>query len=270
MSSLASKKEISAEDLADLRKAVRLLENQGFTRLLNNVAGKPAGKALEFVPRRLKNKIDKIVSGALKQGLQLALASLDGKDAAPPKKITSTLISSLAGGLSGFFGLAGLAAELPVTLTVMLRSIAEIARSQGEDLSLLPARLACMEVLALGAPVEEKHDQSSYYLARDEFSRFSGNAAEALSGRGVDAARSPEVNGFLGQVGAKFGVVVWERAAASSVPIIGVAGGAAGNALFIRYFQDLATGHFIVRKLERAYGEAIVRARFMDIFASLY
>jgi hypothetical protein len=258
-----------AEDLAELQKAVELLENQGFVRLLNNVAGKPTDKALEYVPRRLKNKIDKIVSGAVRQGLHLAVTSLDAKDAGAPKNRVSTLVSSLTGGLSGFFGAGGLAVELPLTTTLILRSIADIARSQGEDLSSVPARLACMEVLALGAPTEEKQTESTYFLARDGFSAFSGNAAKALSDRGADAARSPEVNSFLGEIGAKFAVVVWERAAASSLPVIGALGGAAANAVFTKYFQDLATGHFIVRKLERAYGEEVVRASYMNLFASL-
>jgi hypothetical protein len=269
MNSEARQQAMRAEDLAELQTAVKLLENQGFVRLLNNFAGKPTGAALALVPRRFKKKIDKIVSDAVMQGLFLAVNSLDSKDARPPRNRLSTLVSSLTGGLGGLFGAGGLAAELPVTTTVMLRSIAEIARSQGEDLSNLPARLACLEVLALGAPAEEKSTESSYYLARDPFSEFSGNAARALADSGADAARSPEVNGFLGQIGAKFGVVVWERAAASSVPLIGAIGGAAGNALFMKYFQDLATGHFIVRKLERAYGEDLVRANYMDAFAAL-
>ncbi|HTO80479.1 MAG TPA: EcsC family protein [Methylocystis sp.] len=269
MSSLGFQEEMRAEDLAELRKAVRLLENQGFVRLLSNVAGKPTDKALEFVPRRLKSKIDMTVSGAVRKGLHLAVTSLDAKDAGPPKNRMSRLVTGLTGGVSGFFGAGGLAAELPVTTTLILRSIADIARSKGEDLSSVSARLACMEVLALGAPAEEKQTQSSYFLARDGFSRFSGNAAKALSEHGADAARSPEVNGFLGAVGAKFAVVVWQRAAASSLPVIGALGGAAANAVFAQYFQELATGHFIVRKLERTYGEEVIRAKYMDVFASL-
>jgi len=269
MSSETCQQGMRAEDLAELQKAVRLLENQGFVRLLNNVAGKPVEKLLEFVPRRLKNKIDKIVSRAVTQGLHLALTSLDAKEPRPPRNRLSTLVSSLTGGLSGFFGAGGLAAELPVTTTLILRSIADIARSQGEDLTSMPARLACLEVLALGAPAEEKQTESSYFLARDGFSAFSGNAAKALSDRGADAARSPEVNGFLGEISAKFAVVVWQSAAASALPVIGALGGATANALFTRYFQELATGHFIVRKLERAYGEDVVRANYMKLFASL-
>jgi hypothetical protein len=47
-----------------------------------------------------------------------------------------------------------------------------------------------------------------------------------------------------------------------AVPAIGAAGGAAINLLFIDHFQDMAPGHFIVRKLERAYGAELVRAEY--------
>jgi hypothetical protein len=50
MSSQDCRQEMRAEDLAELQKAVGLLENQGFVRLLNNVAGKPTDKALKYAP----------------------------------------------------------------------------------------------------------------------------------------------------------------------------------------------------------------------------
>jgi hypothetical protein len=49
------------------------------------------------------------------------------------------------------------------------------------------------------------------------------------------------------------------------VPILGAAGGAFINVLFIKHFQDLARGHFIVRRLEAQYGQAAVRAAYMQI-----
>lgn len=41
------------------------------------------------------------------------------------------------------------------------------------------------------------------------------------------------------------------KAAAQAVAAIGAVGGVAINTLFIDHFQDMAKGHFIVRKLER-------------------
>jgi hypothetical protein len=34
------------------------------------------------------------------------------------------------------------------------------------------------------------------------------------------------------------------------------------NYVFIEHFQEMAQGHFTVRKLERAYGKDIVRAEY--------
>jgi hypothetical protein len=53
--------------------------------------------------------------------------------------------------------------------------------------------------------------------------------------------------------------------AAQSVPVIGAAGGAAINLLFIDHFQDMARGHFTVRRLERTYGAELIRAEYERI-----
>jgi hypothetical protein len=46
------------------------------------------------------------------------------------------------------------------------------------------------------------------------------------------------------------------------VPAIGAAGGAAINLVFINHFQDMARGHFTVRRLERKYGAEVVREEY--------
>jgi hypothetical protein len=44
-------------------------------------------------------------------------------------------LAVLAGAAGGAFGISSLPVELPFSTTIMLRSIADIARSEGEDLS---------------------------------------------------------------------------------------------------------------------------------------
>jgi EcsC protein family len=56
-----------------------------------------------------------------------------------------------------------------------------------------------------------------------------------------------------------FGVVVTQKLAAQAIPLVGALGGAAVNYAFIEHFQDMARGHFIVRRLERAYGKEVVQ-----------
>lgn len=60
-------------------------------------------------------------------------------------------------------------------------------------------------------------------------------------------------------IAARFGVVVSDHAAAKMVPIVGAASGALLNLTFMQHFQDVARGHFIVRRLERAHGADVIR-----------
>ena len=55
------------------------------------------------------------------------------------------------------------------------------------------------------------------------------------------------------------------KAAAQAVPAIGAVGGAAINTLFIDHFQVMVKGHFIVRKLERKYGENAIRQQYKSL-----
>jgi hypothetical protein len=66
-------------------------------------------------------------------------------------------------------------------------------------------------------------------------------------------------------IASRFGIVISEQAAAKAVPVVGAAGGAAINVLFMDHFQDMARGHFIVRRLEAKHGTAIVRAAYESI-----
>src|SRR5580692_4234495 len=66
----------------------------------------------------------------------------------------------------------------------------------------------------------------------------------------------------LTQVTSRFGVVVTQKVAAQTVPVVGALGGAAVNYAFIEHFQEVARGHFTVRRLERVYGKDVVRTEY--------
>ena len=58
---------------------------------------------------------------------------------------------------------------------------------------------------------------------------------------------------FISTIASRYQLQVAEKVAAQAVPILGVAGGAVINNLFIGHFQDVGRGHFTVRRLERIY-----------------
>ena len=67
---------------------------------------------------------------------------------------------------------------------------------------------------------------------------------------------------FISAVASRFGVTVSEKVAAMAVPAIGAAGGAMINSVFISHFQDMARGHFIVRRLERCYDKELIQKEY--------
>src|SRR5215471_1900601 len=141
---------LSDEDREALRLAKNLLENPGLAAKIANVIGTPIEKGFELLPE----KWAEIVSGATKKSLEIALrvalVTLDDKPRAQSWEILHKLAVAATGAGGGAFGLVGLPVELPVSTTIMLRSIADIARSEGERLRMPEAKLACVEVLAFG------------------------------------------------------------------------------------------------------------------------
>ena len=54
-------------------------------------------------------------------------------------------------------------------------------------------------------------------------------------------------------------MVLGEKFSAQAVPLAGAVAGAALNAAFLDHYRNLATAHFTIRRLERAYGRDTVR-----------
>ena len=68
---------------------------------------------------------------ALRTALQVAVRTLDDRGPKPAANRFHKLAVAATGAGGGAFGLAALPIELPVSTTVMLRSIADVARSEG-------------------------------------------------------------------------------------------------------------------------------------------
>jgi hypothetical protein len=74
---------------------------------------------------------------------------------------------------------------------------------------------------------------------------------------------------LLNTIASRFSVQVSEQIAAKSIPAIGAVLGAMVNTVFIDHFQQVAHGHFTVRRLERQYGQALVEATYQTVDVSL-
>ncbi|HZC58328.1 MAG TPA: EcsC family protein [Xanthobacteraceae bacterium] len=242
-----------------LRRAILDLENQNFASQLADYAGRPIDRVMRMMPRAASSRIHKAVQSAILNCLNVAITSIEPQSKRPPARHTSSLLAGLSGGVGGFFGLAALPIELPVTTTLMLRAIADIARHHGEDLSTLEARLACVEVFALGAPKTGRRADFGYYASRALLGRLAANASSLLLERSAANLSAPAVGSLVTEIATRYSVVVSERSAASALPVLGAVGGATVNVIFMNHFQRVASGHFAIRRLERQYGPTVVR-----------
>ena len=136
-------------DRAALTAAIKQLEEPGFAGKMTTLAGRPAELVARALPRRAASMVAKAAEAALTRALDIALFSLRDQRFIAGRVVHSALASA-SGAVGGAFGLAALPVELPVSTAIMLRTIAVIAREEGEDLADPRTRLACLEVFALG------------------------------------------------------------------------------------------------------------------------
>lgn len=256
---------LTPADLARLRGAKDALENPGLAAKATDLLGTPIEKGFERLPARFREGVGAITQKALHRALGVAIKTLDSTSTAPSRDGLHKATVMLTGGIGGAFGLPALAVELPISTTVMLHSIAAIARSEGEDLTDVEVGLACIEVFALGGrSADDDGSDTGYYAARIALAKSLAEAAEYIAIKGVSKRGGPAVARFIATVAARFGITVSEKAAAMALPVVGAAGGALINTLFMDHYQSMARGHFTVRSLERVYGKEVVRLAYME------
>jgi EcsC protein family len=253
---------MAPEDLAALRRAAQSLEHPGLAARLTNMFGRP----IELIGHALPTSASQVIAAASSKALEAALTVALRTMRRSPHTASQFLHKALAtasGAAGGAFGLAALPFELPVSTVIMLRSIADIARSEGEHLADPETALSCLQVFALGGRQGSTDaSESGYFAVRAMLAKTVTEAARFFAERGVIQEGSPILVRFITQVAARFGLVVTQKLAAQALPVVGALGGAAVNYAFIEQFQDVARGHFTVRRLERKYGQDLIKAEY--------
>lgn len=265
------------QDYGDLKRAVGLLESPSLTARLSGVLGSPIESAVKALPNWVSGKINDAVVAALQTSADAALWSLENT----PKKQASTLLhkvyAATSGAVGGAFGFAALFVELPISTTIMMRSVADVARSEGFDLNDLATKQACIEVFAMGGNSQaDDATETGYYLTRSfttqAMQQLSKELAAIAAKQGVGAAGrlSPGQVGkwlalLIEKVASRYGVTISSKFAAQAVPVIGAVTGATINALFTDFYQDMARGHFTVKRLEHKYGFEQIKSEYAQI-----
>ncbi len=256
---------LSKTELSDLKRAKSLLENPGLAARLSAMLGSPFERGMAMLPARFQATVQKASETAMMKALDVAVKSINDQSAVPrsSRDRLHKLAAATSGAVGGVFGLLALSVELPVSTTIMLRSIADIAKSEGENIQHIETRLACLTVFALGGRSDnDDASESGYFAARMAMAGAVSEAAKFLAEKGMSKAGAPALVRLTTLLASRFGVVVSEKAAVQAVPLIGAASGALINTLFIEHFQNMARGHFIVRRLEKIHGAEPVRLAY--------
>ncbi len=253
-------------DLKSLEGAVAALESPTFAMRLVNLIGMPIEAATKLLPARAGALVSRATTSAVRKAVVAAVSTMGTKRRGAPSKWLHRAAAAGSGGVGGFFGLPGLAVELPISTVIMLRAIADIARSEGEDVGSVESQLACVQVFALGGPgPADDASETAYYAVRIGLAKALSEAAEYITVKGMTRETAPVIVRLIGKIAARFDVVVGEKIAAEAVPVIGAVSGVAINLLFVSSFQKIASGHFVVRRLERTYGPDVVKSEYEAI-----
>ncbi|WP_175890986.1 EcsC family protein [Burkholderia cepacia] len=266
---------LSQDDRDALWRAKQVLESPSLTMKLTGMLGAPVEKMIARLPDFATGKINDATQLALRKCLNIALRTL-GKPPAPdaepdkPSNLLHKLAVATTGAAGGAFGFLALPVELPVTTTLIFRSVCDIARSEGEDLGSVDTQLQCLAVLGMGGNPDKQEEDADlgYFVLRGALAQAISKASSDITTKGIAAHSSAAVFKLVQTVASRFSVQVTEQMAAKSIPAIGAVLGATVNTLFIDHFQQMAHGHFTVRRLERKYGPAAVKAAYQAIDVS--
>lgn len=271
------KSPLSQSEQQFVEEAAEYLEKPSLLIRIADTLGKPIDWAQKQLPKSTQKAIAKAVNQAITKAMQAALITIprkrarsDDRDRLADTRVSERIhliTTGAAGGLSGFFGDLAIWIELPITTTLMLRSIAEIAKANAFDLTRPEIQLECMYIFALGTPAKSDDlADGGYYASRVAFGQMIGVASRFIEQhtsqevlRAVEKGTAPSILRFITAVAERFEVTVTEKFLGQAIPILGAAGGAAINTLFTNHYNCVARYHFGLRRLEAKYGDVVSR-----------
>lgn len=205
---------------------------------LANRLGGGVEAQLAALPPGLRQEVERVTAQALMAAH--GIAGIGGEDEG-----RGTLVAAIAtGAAGGAGGLLTSVAELPVTITVILRAIRAEAKRAGFDPEEAAIRAACLEVFAAGSPLTRDDGVNSAFLS----------ARLTVTG--------PALQKLVASVAPRFAAALGQKLAAQAVPILGALTGAALNAAFLRYYREMARIRFQLMRLSVQHGTEAVMGRF--------
>lgn len=233
------------------RLARRYLDAGGLGMEILAAIGGSAQGLIDRLPGFVRGRLDDITLAALNRAFSAAQRSRrlvrDRGD------WFNRLASTVSGAAGGVAGLPGAMIEMPVTVTMLLRAILEIAAEHGLDPDSDDVRMEALRVFAAAGPMAEDDGTDLGLLA----------AKMSITGQ--------TVQGLIARIAPRLSAVLGQKLAAQATPIFGAMAGATINYTFARYYQEIARVHFGLLRLAEETGiprEALteaIRLRIEDL-----
>ena len=197
-------------------------------QLLNLIGGQTEN-LLEKLPEGIRTRLGSQTEAALKAALKAAQSS---RRALPDQPgWLNTAVTTAMGAAGGAGGLPTALAELPVTTTVLLRAIQGIAAEHGFNPDEEGVQFDCIQVFAAAGPLEDDDGSDLAFISTRLL--VTGSALQ----------------GLIARVAPRLAVVLGQKLAAQTVPLLGAVAGAATNYAYTSYYQEIAHVHFGLRRL---------------------
>ena len=197
-------------------------------KLLNRLGG-----SAESLLEQLPEPVQQGLTGATEHALWVAMHAAQGSRRAVPDQPpwVNTAVTTAMGAAGGLGGVSTALMELPATTTMLLRSIQGAAAREGFDPAEDGVKFDCVRVLSAAGPLSEDDGADMGFFS----------VRLTLTG--------PTMQRLIAMVAPRLSVVLGQKLAAQSVPILGALAGGGTNYVYTQYYQQIARVHFGLRRL---------------------
>lgn len=216
-----------AEEITELARLHRRAGGPGLQLL--TLMGTRAEGLLDRLPEGVRGRLDRTTEAALETAMKAAEGSR-GLVKDQPDWLNRVITAGL-GAAGGLGGLPSALAELPVTTTLLLRTIQGVAADEGFDPAERNVQFDSIRVFGSAGPLAADDGAETAFLA----------TRLTLTGS--------TLHGLISSVAPKLAAALGQKLAAQTVPVLGAAAGAAINYAYTSYYQDMARVHFRLRRL---------------------
>ena len=196
--------------------------------LLNRLGGS-AESLLDQLPASVRQGLTE----ATERALWVAMYAAEESRRAVPNQQpwVNIALSTAMGAVGGLGGISTSLVELPATTAMILRAIQGAAAQEGFDPTAENVKFDSIRVLSTAGPLAE--DDGAYL----------GFFSMRLTLTG------PTMERLIAAVAPRLSVVLGQKLAAQSVPLLGALAGGGTNFIYTRYYQQIAHVHFGLRRL---------------------